>query len=83
MSPIIPMLYGACFLVLLVLAIRLMGRGFVAAGKRRKPTTGRVHPELLDDQGNITGEPLLTVRFSDSSETSAPASQDSPDRPEA
>lgn len=82
MSPIIPMLYGVCFLVLLVQAMRLMGRGFTAVEKREKRTSGNVHPELLDDQGNITGEPLLTVRFSDNSETSAPASQDSPSRPE-
>ena len=53
-----------------------MGRGFSAAGKpfnasdSRRDRTGKVtiHPELLDGEGRLTEEDLLTVRFSDDDE---------------
>ena len=50
-------------------AFRVMGKGFRAAsGPISEPNdrTGRitVHPELLDSDGRITNEDLLTVRFS-------------------
>ena len=47
-----------------------MGRGFNAAGKplvaEKVDRTGRltIHPELLDGEGRLTEEDLLTVRFS-------------------
>ena len=78
MSQIVPVLYAGCFLLLLVQSIRLMSRGFAAAGRRTGHAHGTVHPELLDAEGNLTGEPLLTVRFTDPREASAPASQESP-----
>jgi len=53
-------------------AFRVMGRGFAAVtvpGQTSRPEgadrTGRVtiHPELLDADGQLTREDLLTVRF--------------------
>lgn len=77
-SELFPLLYGACFLVLLWQAFRIMSRGFRAM-PRSAPApsapsadgsvvdrTGRltIHPELLDAEGRLTEEDLLTVRFS-------------------
>lgn len=72
-SQIFPVIYGVCFLLLLWQAFRVMRRGFSAVprpGDGRPETqagdrTGRptVHPELLDAEGRITREDLLTVRF--------------------
>ncbi len=71
-----PVLYGIAVLLLLWQAFRVMGRGLGAhqaltmnSVKRTNSTedrTGRltVHPELLDQDGRITDEELLTVRFS-------------------
>ena len=72
-----PFLYGICFLLLLAQAFRVMGRGFGAMRSTRlsepgaghdlpsADRTGRltIHPELLDADGRLTGEDLLTVRF--------------------
>ena len=92
LSQILPVLYGACFLVLLWQAFKVMAQGFKAvprpgdpssAGSNPTPAdrpspslgdrTGRVtiHPELLDAEGQITQEDLLTVRFSGDNEQSA------------
>ncbi len=100
-----PLLYGACFLILLWQAFRVMAQGFKAvprpgdqpghtrgdrsperisaqhgeaAGSATNPKgltpdrTGRltIHPELLDSDGQLTREDLLTVRFSGDSEES-------------
>ena len=83
-------LYGVAVLLLLWQAFRVMGRVFWAdsAGSSNSSPqrnnakgdrTGRltIHPELLDQDGRITDEELLTVRFSgdidppQSAETSA------------
>ena len=82
-------LYGSAVLFLLWQAFRVMGRGFLAAQElpsssfkrlnSEEDRTGRltIHPELLDQDGRITDEDLLTVRFSgdieppQSAETSA------------
>ncbi|QEY32945.1 DUF2973 domain-containing protein [Synechococcus sp. RSCCF101] len=73
-----PLLYGLCFAFLLWQAFRVMARGFRAASQensRQRPDamsieargdrTGQVtvHPELLDSEGRLTKEDLLTVRF--------------------
>jgi hypothetical protein len=99
LSQILPVLYGACFLVLLWQAFKVMAQGFKAvprpgdpssagsldrealansaSSSRQSPSpgdrTGRVtiHPELLDAEGQITQEDLLTVRFSGDNEQSA------------
>ena len=97
-SQILPVLYGACFLVLLWQAFKVMAQGFKAvprpgdpssAGNSQTPAsrpspspgdrTGRVtiHPELLDAEGQITQEDLLTVRFSGDNEQSARPSDSS------
>ena len=69
-------LYAGAVLLLLWQAFRLITRAFwvdqeLSSGsvKRNKPKgdrTGRltIHPELLDQDGRITDEELLTVRFS-------------------
>ena len=74
-SQIFPVIYGACFLALLWQAFRVMRRGFTAVPRpgdlrpnvQAGDRTGRptIHPELLDAEGRITREDLLTVRFGD------------------
>ncbi len=82
-------LYVLSVLLLLWQAFRVMGKAFWSeqgqstSSKKRSNTeedrTGRltIHPELLDKDGRITDEELLTVRFSEdidppkSAETSA------------
>ncbi|MFM7393966.1 MAG: DUF2973 domain-containing protein [Cyanobium sp.] len=80
-----PFLYGLCFLLLLVQAYRIMRKGFGAMGRpdsepahppdhRLDDRTGRltIHPELLDAEGRLTGEDLLTVRFGGDNELPPP-----------
>ena len=73
LAKLLPLVYGACFLALLWQAFRIMGRGFSAVPRPgdqgRMPSgdrTGRVtiHPELLDAEGQLIRDDLLTVRFS-------------------
>ena len=76
LSSLFPLIYGLIFLALLWQAFKVMGRGFSAAGRplnapaSRNDRTGKVtiHPELLDGEGRLTEEDLLTVRFSDDDE---------------
>jgi hypothetical protein len=84
LSDLFPFLYAACFLALLWQAFRVMSRGFRAIprpGDSSSPSgnqggsgdrTGRltVHPELLDADGQLTREDLLTVRFSNDQDPS-------------
>ena len=78
MSQIIPVVYGICFVLLLVQAIRLMGRGFSATGssKGRTSRSVTVHPELLDQEGNLLEDELLTVRFTGDNEPPAATNPD-------
>jgi len=85
---VFPLLYAGCFLFMLWQAFQVMGRGFQAIprpgdrgsqtqpmGDRPGDRTGKVtiHPELLDAEGRITREDLLTVRFSgDNGEPATP-----------
>ncbi len=69
LNALFPLLYGAIFVGLLWQAFQVMSKGFRAASgpvSEPKDRTGRVtvHPELLDNDGKITEEALLTVRFS-------------------
>ena len=73
LSSLFPFIYAVVLLLLLWQAFRIMFRGFSAANsfspsqsRLKKDRTGQftIHPELLDDEGNITDEDLLTVRFS-------------------
>jgi hypothetical protein len=80
-SHIFPVIYGACFLLLLWQAFQVMRKGFSAvprpgdarpesqAGDRTGQPT--IHPELLDADGRITREDLLTVRFSEENDDGA------------
>jgi hypothetical protein len=82
LADLFPFLYTLCFLALLWQAFRIMSRGFkaasgplerppiVAASGGRGDRTGRltIHPELLDADGQLTREDLLTVRFSGDNE---------------
>ncbi len=72
-SNLFPLLYAFVLVVLLWQAFRIMSKGMFAANslhsldnERKSDRTGRftIHPELLDKEGKITDEDLLTVRFS-------------------
>ena len=73
LTQLFPLLYLTCLLLLLWQAFRVMGRGFRANSQASRPPI-RVHPELLDADGRITEEELLTVRFE--AEPSADGSDD-------
>ena len=72
----LPFLYGLSVFVLLILAARVMLNGFFSVNSsqtqnsfsqgKSNDRTGLVtiHPELLNKDGCITDEDLLTVRFS-------------------
>ena len=84
----LPFLYGLSFFVLLILAARTMMNGFFSTkssqnqnsfiNKKNIDRTGLVtiHPELLNKDGGITDEDLLTVRFS--KDTDHPQSSEKP-----
>lgn len=65
LNSLFPLVYGTIFVLLLWQAFRVMGQGFKAV-RPDKDRTGKVtvHPELLDQDGRLTEEDLLTVRFS-------------------
>ena len=64
-----PIVFTAAFVFLLVQALRMMALGFSTNGSRsiskRQDRTGLLttHPELLDQNGDITSEDLLVVKF--------------------
>ena len=76
LSNFLPFLYGLSVFILLIMAARIMMNGFFSdqpsktknsfSKKRSGDRTGLVtiHPELLNKDGCITNEDLLTVRFS-------------------
>ena len=76
LSNSLPFLYGLSVFVLLILAARVMLNGFFSSKssqtqnsfskKKSDDRTGlmTIHPELLNKDGCITDEDLLTVRFS-------------------
>ena len=88
LSNFLPVLYGLSVFILLILAARIMLNGFFSgqsfktqnsfSKKRRTDRTGlvTVHPELLNEDGCITDEDLLTVRFS--KDTDHPQSSEKP-----
>ena len=68
-----PFLYSLLLIFLLWQAFRVMAKGFFAANaidqssnSLKKDRNGQftIHPELLNEEGKITDEDLLTVRFS-------------------
>ena len=88
LSNFLPFLYGVTVFVLLILAARIMLNGFFLgqssqtqnsiSKKKSDDRTGLVtiHPELLNKDGCITDEDLLTVRFS--KDTDHPQSSEKP-----
>ena len=88
LSNSLPFLYGISVFVLLILASRVMLNGFFSGQSlqiqnsfskgKSDDRTGLVtiHPELLNKDGCITDEDLLTVRFS--KDTDHPQSSEKP-----
>ena len=89
LSDFLPFVYGISVFVLLILAARIMLNGFFSgqapletrnsfSKKKNDDRTGLVtlHPELLNKDGCITDEDLLTVRFS--KDTDHPQSSEKP-----
>ena len=88
LSDFLPFLYGLSVFVLLILAARIMLNGFFSGQssqihksflkQKNDDRTGLVtiHPELLNKDGCITDEDLLTVRFS--KDTDHPQSTEKP-----
>ncbi len=73
LTHVFPLIYGGFFLLLLWQAFKVMARGFSAVPRLDDPQprngtdrTGRltIHPELLDAEGQLIRDDLLTVRFS-------------------
>ena len=76
MNNSLPFLYGISVFALLILAAKIMLNGFFSdqssqtqkslSKEKSNDRTGLVtiHPELLNKDGCITNEDLLTVRFS-------------------
>ena len=88
LSNSLPFLYGISVFVLLIVAARIMLKGFFSgqssqnqnafSKEKGNDRTGLVtiHPELLNKDGCITDEDLLTVRFS--KDTDHPQSSEKP-----
>ena len=88
LSNSLPFLYGLSVFVLLILAAKIMLNGFFSGQSsqtqnslskvKNDDRTGLVtiHPELLNKDGCITDEDLLTVRFSN--DTDHPQSYENP-----
>ena len=76
MTLLFPLIYSAALFFLIWKAFTVMSNGWSAYDKDKtnayKPNNLRkytIHPELLDKSGNITEEELLTVRFSNDSDS--------------
>ncbi len=76
MTFLFPLIYLGALLFLIYKAFTVMSNGWSAYDKDKKnafePNNQRkytIHPELLDKSGNITDEELLTVRFSNDSDS--------------
>ncbi|MAS28468.1 MAG: hypothetical protein CMN97_09520 [Synechococcus sp. NAT40] len=70
LSALFPLAYAAVLICLLLQAFRMMRMATSttpSAMRRSQDRTGlrTVHPELLNEHGQITDEELWTVRFSD------------------
>ena len=88
LSNFLPFLYGLSVFILLIFAARIMLNGFFSgqvsqiqnsfSNKKSADRTGLVtiHPEMLNKDGCITDEDLLTVRFS--KDTDHPQSSEKP-----
>ena len=77
MTLLIPILYSAALTFMVWKAFKVMSNGWGALDNKAKNSFNTnirqkkytIHPELLDKSGNITEEELLTVRFSNDSDS--------------
>ena len=77
MTILFPIIYACALLFLIWKAFKVMSTGWGAFEKNKKqlfnnPSINKkykIHPELLDKSGNITDEELLTVRFSNDTDS--------------
>ena len=76
MAILFPIIYSAAIIFLIWKAFKVMSTGWSVIDKNeesrvnvRYPNKYTIHPELLDKSGNITDEELLTVRFSNDSDS--------------
>ena len=77
MSFLFPIIYSAALTYLVWKAFKVMSNGWGALERKPRKFVNNntsqkkytVHPELLDKSGNITQEELLTVRFSNDSDS--------------
>ena len=76
MAILFPIVYSAALIFLIWKAFKVMSTGWSVIDKNeentkniRYPKKYTIHPELLDKSGNITDEELLTVRFSNDSDS--------------
>ena len=76
MTLLFPLIYSAALFFLIWKAFSVMSKGWDAYDKDKKNSFKinnqrryTIHPELLDKSGNITDEELLTVRFSNDSDS--------------
>ena len=76
MSILFPIIYSAALTYLVWKAFKVMSNGWGVLDKKPnqfktniKQKKYTIHPELLDKSGNITQEELLTVRFSNDTDT--------------
>ena len=78
MTILFPIIYSAALTYLVWKAFKVMSNGWgISSAEKKDFYTSRlkqkkytIHPELLDKSGNITEEELLTVRFSNDSDSS-------------
>ena len=78
MTILFPIIYSAALTYLVWKAFKVMSNGWGAYNKDQKRSYNTnirqkkytIHPELLDKSGNIIQEELLTVRFSNDSDSS-------------
>ena len=79
MSFLFPIIYSAALTYLVWKAFKVMSNGWRIVEKQPKNFSNAnnikqkkytIHPELIDKSGNITQEELLTVRFSNDTDSS-------------
>ena len=76
MTILFPIIYSAALTYLVWKAFKVMSNGWGISGREKNSLINSnlqkkytIHPELLDKSGNITEEELLTVRFSNDSDS--------------
>ena len=77
MSFLFPIVYSAALTYLVWKAFKVMSNGWGVFDKKQRKSFNTnirqnkftIHPELLDKSGNITQEELLTVRFSNDTDS--------------